>query len=79
MVAGNLDDAAGGERDVLKMLRFQQQIEKLAFDAGGGNLVAPAQRMVDFVENTFCDCLAKLLPAGRAKSIALKKKSCPVG
>jgi uncharacterized FAD-dependent dehydrogenase len=30
---------------------FQQWIEKKAFEAGGGKLVAPAQRMVDFFNN----------------------------
>jgi hypothetical protein len=33
------------------LLNFQAAIEQKAFAAGGGNLVAPAQRMVDFVEN----------------------------
>ena len=51
VVQVNLEDVAGDEQGPLKMLRFQQEIEKLAFDAGGGNLVAPAQRMVDFAEN----------------------------
>lgn len=37
--------------DPLRMLHFQSEIEKRAFEAGGGNLVAPAQRMVDFVNN----------------------------
>ena len=32
----------------LLLLQFQQLVEKKAFLAGGGNLVAPAQRMVDF-------------------------------
>jgi uncharacterized FAD-dependent dehydrogenase len=36
--------------DPFALLAFQQQIEQKAFLAGGGNLVAPAQRMVDFVE-----------------------------
>lgn len=44
--------------DPLKMLRYQQQVERLAFTAGGGKLVAPAQRMVDFVEGR----LSKDLP-----------------
>jgi uncharacterized FAD-dependent dehydrogenase len=30
---------------------FQQFIEQKAFSAGGGKLVAPAQRMVDFANN----------------------------
>src|SRR5262249_15638649 len=35
---------------VLAGLAFQQAIEQAAFAAGGGRLVAPAQRLVDFVE-----------------------------
>lgn len=39
---------------------FQQDIEQKAFVAGGGNLVAPAQRMIDFVQGkvsaSFPDC-----------------------
>ena len=35
----------------LAALRFQQSVEQNAFNAGGGKLVAPAQRMVDFVNN----------------------------
>lgn len=37
-----------GEKNPLKMMYFQQEVEKKAFQAGGGQLVAPAQRMVDF-------------------------------
>lgn len=32
-------------------LHFQKMVEQKAFAAGGGNLVAPAQRMEDFVNN----------------------------
>jgi len=32
-------------------LYFQQSVEQKAFAAGGGNLVAPAQRLVDFTKN----------------------------
>ena len=32
----------------LLMMYFQQMVEKKAFQAGGGNFVAPAQRLVDF-------------------------------
>jgi uncharacterized FAD-dependent dehydrogenase len=35
----------------LLLMHFQQAIEKKAFVAGGGKLVAPAQRMVDFCNN----------------------------
>jgi uncharacterized FAD-dependent dehydrogenase len=47
----NMEDVAGSSDDALSMLKFQSGIEKLAFHAGGGNLVAPAQRMIDFVNN----------------------------
>ncbi|MDO8994685.1 MAG: FAD-binding protein, partial [Daejeonella sp.] len=47
----NLEDVPGSSGDALSMLKFQAGIEKLAFQAGGGNLVAPAQRMIDFVNN----------------------------
>jgi uncharacterized FAD-dependent dehydrogenase len=46
----NLEDVAGDNNDPFKLLNFQQQIEQIAFKVGGGNLVAPGQRMVDFVE-----------------------------
>ncbi|MDR3711175.1 MAG: FAD-dependent monooxygenase [Puia sp.] len=35
----------------LAALQFQHSVEKTAFELGGGRLVAPAQRMVDFVDN----------------------------
>lgn len=38
------------ENDPLIFLKFQQLTEKKAYDAGGGNFVAPAQRMQDFVQ-----------------------------
>ena len=47
----NLEDVFHQESDSLSMLKFQSEIERLAFKAGGGKLVAPAQRMVDFVNN----------------------------
>jgi uncharacterized FAD-dependent dehydrogenase len=46
----NMEDVAGDDNDPFKLLNFQQQVEQVAFAAGGGNLVAPGQRMVDFVE-----------------------------
>jgi len=49
VVQVGLDDVKG--EDPLRMMRFQAEIERQAFDLGGGNLVAPAQRMVDFVES----------------------------
>ncbi|NOR88072.1 MAG: FAD-binding protein [Bacteroidales bacterium] len=35
---------------VLKGLEFQKDLEKMAFNAGGGTQTAPAQRLTDFVE-----------------------------
>ncbi len=37
--------------DPLVLMKFQRTIEHKAFIEGGGKFVAPAQRMVDFVEN----------------------------
>ncbi len=51
VVQVNMDDVEGSNEDPFKLLNFQSQIEKLAYHAGGGQLVAPAQRMVDFVDN----------------------------
>ncbi|RYE24934.1 MAG: FAD-binding protein, partial [Sphingobacteriaceae bacterium] len=49
----NLEDVKGDENDPFRLLKFQQQIEQVAFAAGGGNQIAPAQRMIDFVEGKF--------------------------
>ncbi len=46
----NLEDVPGDENDPFRLLNFQQQIEQAAFAAGGGNQIAPAQRMIDFAE-----------------------------
>lgn len=47
------------DHDALSLLRFQQQVEKNAFIAGGGALVAPALRLTDFCEGK----LSATLPA----------------
>ncbi|MBE8722855.1 NAD(P)/FAD-dependent oxidoreductase [Sphingobacterium pedocola] len=47
----NIDDIPNATNNPLALLEFQQQIEQKAFQLGGGKLVAPGQRMVDFVEN----------------------------
>ena len=39
------------KHDALAMMHFQQQVEQKCFAAGGGKMVAPAQRMVDFSNN----------------------------
>lgn len=43
-------DVPGIEKNPFAFLEFQEAVEQQAYRAGGGNLVAPAQRMVDFVE-----------------------------
>jgi uncharacterized FAD-dependent dehydrogenase len=44
------EDAFAAGTASLHAMLFQQMIERRAYEAGGGNFVAPAQRMVDFVE-----------------------------
>lgn len=41
----------------LSMMYFQQSIEKIAFEKGGGKFVAPAQRLVDFTQNKLSNSL----------------------
>lgn len=69
----NLEDVKGNERDPFRMLRFQQEIERVAFNAGGGNLVAPAQRMVDFVNGKLSTDLPKNSYLPGTKSMQLKE------
>lgn len=64
-----LDDVKGDHP--LRMLDFQLEIERKAFKAGGGNLVAPAQRMVDFVENRLSTDLPKNSYLPGTKSVML--------
>ena len=45
------------ENDPLIFMKFQKLIEQKTFNAGGGNFVAPAQRMQDFVNNKLSDSL----------------------
>jgi uncharacterized FAD-dependent dehydrogenase len=73
VVQVNLEDVKGNDNDPLRMLRFQQEIEKLAYDFGGGHLVAPAQRMVDFAENRISADLPVNSYLPGTKSVALKE------
>jgi len=54
------DFAQYGFTGPLAGMQYQQMVEQKAFEIGGGQLVAPAQRMVDFVEgkvsSTLPDC-----------------------
>lgn len=69
VVQVTLEDVQG--YDPLRMLNFQSEIEQLAFEAGGGNLVAPAQRMIDFVENKLSIDLPKNSYLPGTKSVML--------
>ena len=46
----NFEDVKGEDSDPFKLLNFQAEVEHKAYLAGGGKLVAPAQRMEDFVK-----------------------------
>nr|WP_121270851.1 FAD-binding protein [Pedobacter schmidteae] len=65
-----LDDVKGD--DPLRMMHFQAEIEQRAFQLGGGNLVAPAQRMVDYVEGKISADLPKNSYLPGTKSVMLK-------
>ena len=69
----NLEDVAGDNADPFKLLNFQKQVEQAAFAAGGGRLVAPGQRMVDFVEGRLSKDLPKNSYLPGTKSAELKE------
>lgn len=73
VVQVNLEDVAGDDNDPFKMLNFQHHIEQLAYKAGGGNLVAPAQRMIDFVEGRLSKDLPKNSYLPGVKSVQFKE------
>lgn len=55
----NLSDVKSDKDDAFRLLDFQANIERKAFLAGGSSLQAPAQRMVDFVNNRISADLPK--------------------
>ncbi len=57
----------------LLMMYFQKEIEEKSFIAGGGNFVAPAQRMIDFVENKISSSLPKCSYIPGVQSSSLKE------
>ncbi|WP_214229347.1 FAD-dependent protein [Pedobacter sp. B4-66] len=65
-----LEDVKG--EDPLRMMHFQAEIERTAFKLGGGDLVAPAQRMVDFVEGRTSIDLPKNSYLPGTRSVMLK-------
>jgi len=71
VVQVTLDDVPG--EDPLRMMNFQSEIERMAFDLGGGDLVAPGQRMVDFVEGRVSVDLPKNSYLPGTRSVMLKE------
>jgi uncharacterized FAD-dependent dehydrogenase len=60
VVALDLADFQTSDRfGALSGLRFQQELERIAFEAGGRTQTAPAQRMVDFVNGKLSQNLPK--------------------
>lgn len=45
------------ENDPLLLMRFQQMVEESAYEKGGGNFAAPAQRMTDYCNNVLSSSL----------------------
>ncbi len=72
MAGKNISTEFKNTNSPLLMMYFQQMIEQNAFHAGGGNFVAPAQRMADFTEDKFSSTLPKCSYIPGIKSIQLK-------
>lgn len=71
VVQVTLEDVPG--ENPLRMMEFQMQIEQTAFQLGGGHLVAPGQRMVDFVEGRVSADLPKNSYLPGTNSVMLKE------
>lgn len=69
----NLSDIAQSSDNPFALLEFQQAVEQKAFEYGGGHLVAPAQRMVDFVENRVSRSLPENSYKPGTSSVSLKE------
>ncbi len=59
--------------NALSMMHFQQEVEKKAFDIGGGKFVAPAQRVIDFCEGKISTHLPNCSYLPGIKSADLKQ------
>ncbi len=59
------------ENDPLIFMKFQQMLEQNTYQAGGGNFIAPAQRMQDFVERKLSTSLPKNSYLPGLKSVKL--------
>ncbi|MFD2161094.1 FAD-dependent protein [Paradesertivirga mongoliensis] len=72
VVQVNLEDIKGYQNP-FSLLEFQAETERKAYAAGGGKLVAPAQRLVDFVEGRLSTDLPKNSYLPGTKSSDLKE------
>ncbi len=54
-------------------LQFQQMVEQKAYEAGGGKLVAPAQRLVDFVDGKRSSTLPECSYLPGIRSVQLRE------
>jgi uncharacterized FAD-dependent dehydrogenase len=61
------------ENNPLLLMEFQQYVERKAFTEGGGNFVAPAQRMVDFCSNKISSSLPDTSYLPGTNSVDLRK------
>ena len=52
---------------IFRLMDFQEQMERKAFGAGGGNQIAPAQRMMDFVNRKVS---SRLLPTSYVRGLS---------
>lgn len=66
------DAEKNDNQNELMGMYFQQTIERKAYDAGGGNFIAPAQRMVDFCSNKISASLPDCSYVPGVNSVDLK-------
>ena len=59
--------------DALMGLKYRQDIEQKAFIAGGSNLMAPAQRMIDFIDNKLSNNLPETSYIPGVRSVQLNE------
>ena len=72
---GSWQSAVGSQQSTnpLLFLEFQRMVEQKCFEAGGGTLVAPAQRMADFSHGKFSSTLPKCSYLPGLNSVNLKE------
>jgi uncharacterized FAD-dependent dehydrogenase len=72
----DFETISGQSKEVLEgplsMMYFQQYVERKVFAAGGGNFVAPAQRMIDFSNDKLSSSLPDNSYLPGLKSVNLK-------